>query len=409
MTPVGQHRGGYLLFRPALTHCWQTARVHCFFGLSGRWLVSEMFGDILTGVRKRAVIPCAMLKPARPPNRGLTMTKAKARSDADRRVRQADRLARVLRILELIQSRGRWNAAALAAELECAERTVHRDLKVLQYAGVPYWFDRDQNCYRVRPDFKFPALNLSEQELIGQAVATSVTSAPGINAAGTSKATTRKLAAMSDERAGKLLDEVGQLVKVLDLKLTDHTRHQEIIRTVQWALLKRKQVSGTYESPYQDRPVRLTLHPYRLCLVRQAWYLIARWTKDAEPKTYRITRFKTLRMVDSDADLPEDFSLDSYFGNAWAVFRGGELYHVEIRFTKDAATQVTETKWHHTQKVQHHSDGSVTLTFQVDGLDEILWWLLGWTGFAEVVEPVELRDMLMEQLEVGVNMNKPRP
>ncbi len=75
------------------------------------------------------------------------------RSDAQRRTRQADRMACILMVLERIQGRGRYDAAALAAELECSERTVHRYLNVLEVAGVPYWYDRHEKCYRVRPDF----------------------------------------------------------------------------------------------------------------------------------------------------------------------------------------------------------------------------------------------------------------
>ena len=192
---------------------------------------------------------------------------------------------------------------------------------------------------------------------------------------------------------------------MLDLKLANHSGHQETIRKVQWALLKAKQVRGQYVSPYLTKPARLTLHPYRLCLVRQAWYLIARAAKDDEPKTYRIPRFRTLQMLDEDALVPEDFDLKAYFGNAWGVLRGGELHDVAIRFAPEAATQVTETKWHHTQIVQRHGDGSVTLCFQVDGLDEILWWLLGWTGFATIEEPKELREALVAQLRQGLDRN----
>ena len=90
-----------------------------------------------------------------------------ARPEAERRIRQADRLARILNVLQLIQGRGRWNAPALAAELECSERTVHRYLQVLEFAGIPYWFDRDDRSYRVRPGFRFPTLNLNEDELLG--------------------------------------------------------------------------------------------------------------------------------------------------------------------------------------------------------------------------------------------------
>jgi hypothetical protein len=57
--------------------------------------------------------------------------------------------------------------------------------------------------------------------------------------------------------------------------MTLGSRSNEIIRTIQWAMLDNKQLSGQYVSPYQETPVRLTLHPYRLCLAQQAWYLVA--------------------------------------------------------------------------------------------------------------------------------------
>lgn len=49
-------------------------------------------------------------------------------SDRDHRARQAERLARILSGLRLIQSGGQWNARAIAQELEVTERTVYRDL-----------------------------------------------------------------------------------------------------------------------------------------------------------------------------------------------------------------------------------------------------------------------------------------
>ncbi|MEZ5941157.1 MAG: HTH domain-containing protein [Planctomycetaceae bacterium] len=82
----------------------------------------------------------------------------KERSDADRRVRQCERLARLMQVLHLISGRGRWDAAALADELECSTRTIHRLLQTLSMAGVPWFFDEKLRAYRVRTGYKFPLL-----------------------------------------------------------------------------------------------------------------------------------------------------------------------------------------------------------------------------------------------------------
>jgi len=77
-----------------------------------------------------------------------------------------------------------------------------------------------------------------------------------------------------------------------------------------------------------------------------------------------------------------------------------------LLFHPDAARIVAETTWHHTQQVRRRADGTASVTFRVDGLDEIIWWLLAWAGFVTVVRPDKLRQMLVEQLRVGLEQNE---
>lgn len=330
------------------------------------------------------------------------------RSDSDRRVRQAARFARVLRVLEFIQSQGRHGIKEMAAELECSVRTVHRDLNVLELAGVPWFYDHDEQRYSVRPGYNFPAMNLSDDELIGQAIATVITSHPGLNVTKGASPVTRKLGSNARHQSAKLLESVAGTTAILDLKLADHSRNHETVKTIQWALIRSRKLTGIYVSPYSPRPKRLELHPYRLCLVRQAWYLIARSNDSDEPRTYRVARFRALRAQDDDSIVPDDFDIKSYFGNAWGVFRGSESHRVQVQFSREAAGLVTETTWHSTQTVKRHRDGSVTLFFQVDGLSEIVHWVLAWSGRVAVIEPEALRLMVLKHLKSATALNGPR-
>jgi predicted DNA-binding transcriptional regulator YafY len=331
------------------------------------------------------------------------------RPDADRRLRQANRLARVLRVLELIQGRRPLDVKEIAAELECSERTIYRDLSVLVLTGVPYETERETGYLRVRPGFRFPSLNLSQEDLIGQVTATVVSSVPGLDVTKGPAPTTRKLQAASRDEAAKLMADVERVTCALDLKLADHRKHHATIRTIQLALVESRQLAGTYASPYESRPKRLTLDPYRICLVGQAWYLIARPSHLGEPRTYRVARFKSLRMLDVPAVVPARFDLKAYFGNAWKVYRGEATYEVRVRFSADAANLATETVWHPSQRVQRHRDGGVTLSFRVDGLNEVLPWVLGWSGQATVIEPMELRSLVLERLRKALEKNEISP
>jgi predicted DNA-binding transcriptional regulator YafY len=337
-------------------------------------------------------------------DRNPQQTPITKRPDNVRRQRQADRMGRILRVMRLIQSRGRWDAQAIAAEVGCNVRTVFRDLAALEYAGVPWHFDKVFQCYKVQSDYFFPVPGLTEEEALGQALATAVTKAPGLDVAGGTAPITRKLAVRSGETIRQLMADAERLVSVLDLKLADHSRHHNEIKAIQFALIYRKQLTGLYESPYETGPVRLKLHPYRLCLIKNAWYLIARPTDEEQPRTYRVARFKTLRMVDAAARVPGEFDLREYFGNAWGVFRGSQSYDVEIWFAPEVARMVTETVWHHSQKSKSQPGGAVTLTFRVDGLEEIAGWLLSWAGRFEIIAPKELRELVVKKLKCALEM-----
>lgn len=86
------------------------------------------------------------------------MPQKKARPDCDRRARQSERLGRLLHLLRLLASRGRYGIAELSAELECSSRTVYRLLDALTSCGIPWYLDRKLDSYRIRDGFKLGAL-----------------------------------------------------------------------------------------------------------------------------------------------------------------------------------------------------------------------------------------------------------
>ena len=343
------------------------------------------------------------------------ISRPKQRTDADRRVRQADAVARKLKLLRILTGRGLWTKNDLARELadRCEEskpfttKTIERDMTVLSLAGVVIEeHGTNPKQYRVRPDQQFPILNLTQDEILGQATATVITSAAGLNVSEGAKPTSAKLAASREDVENLISDATG-VMEVLGLKLADHSCHNDVLKAIQLGLIENKQLSGEYASPYKSKPIKLTLNPIRLCLVNQAWYLIAATADDNQPKTYRVQRFKTLKRLNSTALVPLSFSVRDYFGNAWGVYRGDKSHDVEIWFAPEAAPLVCETKWHDTQEiVSQGNDGSVTLSFTVDGLDEIVWWILGWSGRAKVIKPKELWAKVVEQLQAALKLNE---
>ena len=132
---------------------------------------------------------------------------ARKRTDAERRVRQTDRLARVLRVLQLIQGTGPTTAQSIARELECSERTVYRDLQTLAAAGVPWFFDEYAQSYRIREGYRGTLAHLAAQPT-------------GVGASGPdltlSSDDARSIVTLARESAQRLLGEAEGVIQALD-------------------------------------------------------------------------------------------------------------------------------------------------------------------------------------------------
>ncbi len=72
------------------------------------------------------------------------------------------------------------------------------------------------------------------------------------------------------------------------------------------------------------------------------------------------------------------------------MIRGGETFDVLIEFDAEFAETIADTHWHATQKIRENADGTMTFRCKVDGLDEIVWWVLSMGPHCVVKKPVEL-------------------
>jgi predicted DNA-binding transcriptional regulator YafY len=75
-----------------------------------------------------------------------------------------------------------------------------------------------------------------------------------------------------------------------------------------------------------------------------------------------------------------------------------ELYTVKIRISPDWARWVGEKIWHESQRAKKNGDGSLELSFQVAGLEEIKRWVLSFGSDVLVLEPERLKEMVRKDL-----------
>lgn len=320
------------------------------------------------------------------------------------------RLSRLLQVISLLRGAKSWNAPRLAEHFNTSRRNIRRDLAVLELAGVPFFYDPEYGFgggYRIRPSWFFPTVNLNEQELVDLAVLTRSAEGGTIPLLGDAPSVRDKLMQVVPQKLQDTIRTTSELFDVLSLGAPNHEKCRDVMIAFQRALLTRKQIEGIYESPYKKAARKIQLQPRRVFLIANTWYAACEDAKGAT-KLYRLSRFKSAKVTAAPINVPPEFSLREFLGNAWTVVRGDRDWCVEIRFSPQAAPLIAEVTWHHTQELIPQQDGSLIFHATVSGLDEIKYWVLQWGPRAKVLKPMELADDVHQLARDTANSYRPQ-
>ncbi len=319
---------------------------------------------------------------------------------------KTSRISRIVKILTILQSNQSYSPEKLAKLLNVSRRTVFRDLNELQKVGVPYFYDQKGGGYRVEPTFFLPPIDFTLQEALSLCLVTNkvrghlpvpfkysaVVAALKIE---NNLPTTIKDYCRRALRQVSIQPEASVPMQQLD----------KVFSQLQRATIKKRKVRLVYSSLYERKEITTDLSPYHLMYHSRAWYVLGHSSLHDSIRTFKLNRIKTLEVL-SQGFLEQNFDVDAHLGRAWALIPEGRIHNVRLRFLPKVATNVSEVRWHSTQKVTHNPDSSVTIDFRVDGLGEISWWILGYGDQVQVLAPPALRQRIIRMARNMISLNE---
>ncbi|MDO4768058.1 MAG: WYL domain-containing protein [Pseudomonadota bacterium] len=183
----------------------------------------------------------------------------------------------------------------------------------------------------------------------------------------------------------------------------DYTPFQAILQTLIRAIRGHKVCSVRYKSGLHAEAKAFDYAPKRLVAFHEAMFLSG-WivtergvplAKYEAPTTLAVHRLRQVTLTRRDAmALPEPAEENA---GAFGLMEC-EPFIARIRFDKSAATYVAEREWGTDQRVTRHRNGDITLALTARSPDEIVSWVLGFGGKAEVCSPKWLREEIVENI-----------
>ncbi|BDM82861.1 helix-turn-helix transcriptional regulator [Acaryochloris marina] len=314
-------------------------------------------------------------------------------------------LERLLELDRLIRSSQRCTADSLAEALERNERTIRNDIAFLRDRyGAPVKFSRKKGWHYTHKDWRLPSINLDKGELFALTLGARMLEAY----AGSTYAL--ELRSAIEQLAKRLPDQTWvDLQQLADERIlfragAETDLDPEIWHDLETATRQNRTVEMTYYTASSNSVSDRKLDPYLIHIYRGTNpYVIGFCRRRQAIRWFRVDRIQKLEVLSETFTRDPDFDPQDHLKLIFQHEVGSKPVDVAIWFDGRTAPYIRERRWHPTQKLDEHQDGSVTLSMTVSGLNDLKRWVLGYGEGAVVLKPPELLALVQQELKGMLN------
>jgi predicted DNA-binding transcriptional regulator YafY len=217
--------------------------------------------------------------------------------------------ARVLALLEILQSGGGFTVADLAGRLGVDERTVRRYATHLTDLGIPVEARRGRyGGYRLAPGYKLPPLMLTEGEAVAITLGLAAGRRVGLVTAdhAAAESATAKLRRVLPATLAHRIDALLSTMDVTGPVRQPTPTDTEVLLVLAEAARHRNPVHLTYTT-WHGRSGERGLDPYGLVFHAGRWYVTGRDHASGSVRTFRLDRIGAIHATDGAFEVPAGF------------------------------------------------------------------------------------------------------
>ncbi|MBE7472760.1 MAG: transcriptional regulator [Anaerolineae bacterium] len=318
------------------------------------------------------------------------------------------RADRLLSIMLTLQVNRRVTARELAERLEVSERTIYRDMDALSGAGIPVVAERGQGGgWELLEDYQtnLTGLNLTEVQALFLNQPAHVLADLGLDKA--ADAAVIKLLASLPAMQRRNAEYIRQRIHI-DVTGWHQTKEDlSALPALQEALWQERKLRLIYQRGAGENVERV-VDPLGLVAKGSVWYLVG--AVAGEVRTYRVSRVQEATVTDEQVVRPPDFDLAAYWAQSSAEFVANlPRYPVTVRLDPTILPWLRAiARFARIEPLgPPEADGWQKASMQFDVMEEACVYLLGCGPQIEVLEPPELREMVIRQAQAVVAFYTP--
>jgi predicted DNA-binding transcriptional regulator YafY len=304
---------------------------------------------------------------------------------------------RLITLIFLLQNQPNQKASELAKKLGVSLRSVHRYFEMLDEMGIPVYSERGPyGGFSLVRGYKMPPLVLTLEEAVAVVLGTGlVQELWGELYREAARGALAKLENLLPEEQVREVVWARQSLVATGMHRADLRAQTPALEKLRRAISEHRSVEMLYQSSQIPHPSQRGLDPYALVHRWGWWYVIGFCHVRKEIRTFRVDRIFEITLLDTTFTPASNFDLQEYLkGDSQAQPK----ITARLRFDAEFAFLLAgnHSYW---QTVSPQPDGSVEVTFAAPTLEWAASTTLAYGPAVEVLEPPELRTMVLEWIE----------
>nr|WKN38469.1 YafY family protein [Tunicatimonas sp. TK19036] len=318
-----------------------------------------------------------------------------------------NRIDRLTAILIHLQSQRITRAQALADRFNISLRTVYRDIRALEEAGVPIGSEAGVG-YFLADGYRLPPVRFTPEEARALFVASKlVGTLTDASVQEHHESALFKIKSVLKVEQQEMLDDLQSKTAVLGSLPQAKEPNDVHLEKVQQALLSRKVLEMDYYSPGSGQFTRRGIEPMGMVYYGDAWHIIAYCQLRQDYRDFRLDRMSKLHITDQRYHLRDRMTLEQYL-NRQSQMTDSTL--TKVRFHPTMLKYTERDRYRYGFMREEPTEEGVEHWFMVWHMGYFARWLLMYGNKVTLLEPPLLKETMQQLLtELNEHYQIPEP
>lgn len=302
-----------------------------------------------------------------------------------------NRIDRISAILIQLQSRRVVKAGDIAARFNISLRTVYRDVKTLEEAGIPIIGEAGVG-YSIMDGYRLPPVMFTKEEatafLTAEKFVEKLTDASTI---ANHKSAMYKIKAILRTTEKDLLEDIDNKIEVLKGSNKPISTNNDYIQTILNCIAQKHIIAINYFAHHSQEHTMRDIEPVGIIFVDTYWHLIAYCRLRNDYRDFRIDRINKLSVTDKKFTSQHP-TLKDYIAQ---TAKDKDLETIVIRVEKVVYGNLDYQKYYSGFVSEKKMGNIIEMTFLTSSIEGFARWYMMFGDHAEIIKPDKLRERVI--------------